>query len=57
MPRMHRKRSSDGRRSRIHRRSSGGVHRRIQAFLSSESPVATAKRVIAPVTPELRRFE
>jgi hypothetical protein len=57
VPSMHRKRSSDGRRSRIHGRSSGGVHRQIQAFLSRESPVATAKRPISTVTLEKKNFE
>lgn len=41
MPSMHRKRSSDGRRSRIHGWSSGRVHRQIQASFWNESPVAS----------------
>jgi hypothetical protein len=50
VPSMHRKRSSGGRRSCIHRRGTGGVPRQIQAFLSSESPVAIAKMVITPAS-------
>ncbi len=37
MPRMHRKHSSNGRRSRIHGRNSGGVHRQVQKSFQSES--------------------
>jgi hypothetical protein len=33
---MHRKRSSDGRRSGIHGRNSGGVHRQIQKIFQGE---------------------
>src|SRR5580658_5568506 len=36
VPSMHRKRSSDGRRSGIHRRNSGGIHRQIQEIFQSE---------------------
>src|SRR5580692_11633582 len=36
VPSMHRKRSSDGRRSGIHGRNSGGVHRQIQKIFQSE---------------------
>jgi len=34
---MHRKHSSNRRRSRIHGRNSGGVHRQVQKILQSES--------------------
>src|SRR5207237_5637822 len=34
---MHRKHSSNGRRSRIHGRNSGGVHRQVQKIFRSES--------------------
>src|SRR4030088_952720 len=34
---MHRKHSCNGRRSRIHGRNSGGVHRQIQKIFQSES--------------------
>ena len=37
MPSMHRKRSSNGRRSRIDGRNSGGVHRQVQKTFQSES--------------------
>ena len=37
MPSMHRKHSSNGRRSRIHGRNSGGVHRQVQKIFQSES--------------------
>jgi hypothetical protein len=37
VPSMHRKHSSNGRRSWIHGRNSGGVHRQIQKSLQSES--------------------
>src|SRR5580704_3268916 len=36
VPSMHRKRSSDGRRSGIHGRNSGGVHRQIQRIFQGE---------------------
>lgn len=37
VPSMHRKHSSNGRRSRIHGRNSGGVHRQVQKIFQSES--------------------
>jgi hypothetical protein len=37
VPSMHRKHSSHGRRSRIHGRNSGGVHRQVQKTFQSES--------------------
>src|SRR6266568_802116 len=37
VPSMHRKHSSNGRRSRIHGRNSGGVHRQVQRIFQSES--------------------
>src|SRR5260370_41112715 len=37
VPSMHRKHSSNGRRSRIHGRNSGGVHRQIQKVFQGES--------------------
>src|ERR1700730_9194983 len=36
VPSMHRKRSGDGRRSGIHGRNSGGVHRQIQKIFQGE---------------------
>jgi hypothetical protein len=54
VPSMHRKCSSDGRWSRIHGRSSGGVHREIYPLFSSESPLATAKRATSSVKPDER---
>src|SRR6202030_2108309 len=42
VPSMHRKHSSNGRRSRIHGRNPGGVHRQAQTILQSDSsPSAT----------------
>jgi hypothetical protein len=37
VPSMHRKHSSNARRSRIHGRNSGGVHRQVQKIVQSES--------------------
>lgn len=36
MPSMHRKHSNDGRRSRIHGRNSGGVHRQVPKLSQSD---------------------
>ena len=46
MPSMHRKHSSDGRRSRIHGRNSGGVHRQVQEINQKESSGSYFKKRI-----------
>src|SRR5580700_94088 len=43
VPSMHRKHSSDGRRSRIHGRNSSGVHRPVQKVFQSESSRSVSK--------------
>jgi hypothetical protein len=56
VPSMHRSHSSNGRRSRIHRRNSGGVHRQVQKSFQSESSrsVSENTRSIAENTGEMR---
>jgi len=41
---MHRKHSSNGRRSRIHGRNSGGVHRQVQKSFQGESSRSVSER-------------